>query len=231
MVRVFYVEDEPFLAKIVKESLETRNYSVTLVEDGGKAQAVFQEDDFDICILDIMLPNKSGYEIAEDIRKIDQNIPILFLTAKDQTGDVIKGFKKGGNEYVRKPFSMEELIVRIDNLLALAERKSKNLSKNDLYHIGDKILFQFGSMSLELQDEQIKLSHRENSILKHLCKAAPNTVERKTILLDVWGDDSISNSRNLDVYITKLRGYLKCDPQVSIITLKGYGYRLLTNTG
>ena len=117
MLSIFYVEDEPFLAKIVKETLETKGYKVTLVSDGGAAEEVYQSDNYHVCILDIMLPNKSGYEIAKHIRKKDAAIPILFLTAKDQTVDLLKGFEVGGNDYIRKPFSMEELMVRIQNLV------------------------------------------------------------------------------------------------------------------
>ena len=227
MVRIFYVEDEPFLAKIVKESLETRGYNVTLVQDGGNAQDVFAKEHFDICILDIMLPNKSGYEIAENIRKIDHKTPILFLSAKDQTTDVIEGFKKGGNEYVRKPFSMEELIVRIENLLSMSNNTSENRLENQAFQIGQNIVFRPENMNLKCKEEHITLSHRENSILKILCSAISDAVERKTILLNVWGDDSISNSRNLDVYIRKLRSYLKEDENLKIITLKGVGYHFV----
>lgn len=229
MVKVFYVEDEPFLAKIVQETLESKGYIVTLVTDGEKAEQAFYSNTFDICILDIMLPNKNGYEIAEDIRKSHPDIPILFLTAKDQTADVLKGFKSGGNDYIRKPFSMEELMARIDNFVQLAKLR-QDQSMQEEYHIGQKFSFLPQQLTLNFEEDTISLSHRESQILQLMCKNMNQPTERKVILMEVWGDDSFYNSRNLDVYISKIRGYFKKDPTIEIKTLKGVGYQFIIGT-
>jgi len=230
MINILYVEDEPFLAKIVKETLESEKYHVTLIEDGAEAAAAYQPEKIDICILDIMLPNKNGFEIAEEIRQKNKGVPIIFLTAKNQTDDVLKGFGVGGNDYIKKPFSMDELIVRIENLLRISDRK-KVEQKNELIQIGS--IFSFHPQKFELQFENSKktLSHRESQILEMLCVNKNGTTERKSILMKVWGDDSFYNSRNLDVYIAKLRRYLSAADDVKILTLKGVGYVLVEEDG
>jgi len=219
-IKILYVEDEPFLGRIVKESLETRGFEVRLVADGGLAQTVFEEIQPNICILDVMLPNKDGYAIAQELRKLRAVVPIIFVTAKIQTEDLLKGFESGGNDYLRKPFSMEELIVRINNLLQLTQKNSK---QKGVEVIGK---FEFDPSKYELKIDQTvrKLSHREAMLLQALNENKNTAISRKDVLLKVWGDDSFFNSRNLDVYITKLRDYLKDDPSVKIITLKGIGY-------
>ncbi len=229
MSRILYVEDEPFLAKIVQDTLSGKGYEITLIMDGGKAVTAFQEGSFDICLLDIMLPNKNGYDIAKEIREISEDIPILFLTAKDQTQDLVKGFKVGGNDYIRKPFSMEELMVRIDNMVSLTStRKSKQESVEEIV-IGNQFVFYPKKLTLSQEGKAKKLSHRECEILSLLCKHQNEALERKKLLKHIWGDDSFYNSRNLDVYITKLRGYFKTDPDIQIITLKGVGYQFLVD--
>lgn len=229
MIHIFYVEDEPFLAKIVKETLESNDYLVTLVADGDRALGRFDPEVHDICVLDIMLPNKNGFDIAKDIRRIHHEIPIIFLTAKDQTKDILKGFDVGGNDYIKKPFSIEELIVRIENLLRITGNSTANNNPKDSIRIGQKFLFK--PILMELQHEHTKrtLSHRESQILELLCKNTTQPAQRKNILMQVWGDDSFSNSRNLDVYITKLRSYFKSDPTIKILTLKGVGYQFLVD--
>lgn len=224
-IKILYVEDEPFLGRIVKESLESRDFEVSMVTDGNDAQAVFERDNSDICVLDVMLPTKDGYSIARDIKKINPNVPIIFVTAKNQTEDVLKGFEVGGNDYLRKPFSMEELIVRVTNLLSLSQKGEKPLPEN--VPLGK---FEFSPLRYELKkgDAVRKLSHREASLLQMLIENKHSTVQRKDILLKLWGDDSFFNSRNLDVYITKLRDYLKDDPSIEIITIKGIGYHFVT---
>ena len=218
--KVLYVEDEPFLGKIVKESLESRLFEVTMIADGAKVIEAFQSFQPDIAVLDIMLPNVDGYALAESLRRLSSTLPIIFLTAKTQTDDVLRGFQVGGNDYVRKPFSMEELIVRIQNLLSMS-RNAPALF--DPFTIGK---FQFTPQKYELRNGDIlkKLSARETDLLKILCENRNFTVERKEVLMKIWGDDSFFNSRNLDVYITKLRDYLKDDPSVQIMTVKGVGY-------
>jgi DNA-binding response OmpR family regulator len=221
--KVLYVEDETFLAKIVSETLESRGYEVALEEDGGKALQKFTEVKPDVCILDIMLPNKDGFAIADEIREKDTEIPIIFLSAKSQTNDVVNGFKLGANDYIRKPFSMEELIVRIENVL---RHKTTPLQEQEEAKIGEYV-FNLRRQTLHHPAEQRKLSYRESELLKLLYENRDKIVERSEILTLLWGSDSFFNSRTLDVYITKLRGYLKHDPTIEIITIKGIGYRFV----
>jgi DNA-binding response OmpR family regulator len=222
-VKILYVEDESFLGKIVKESLESRGYEIYMEEDGGKAIALYHKCKPDICVLDVMLPNKDGFQIAEEIRAIDEKIPVLFLTAKSQTEDVVKGFKIGGSDYIRKPFSMEELIVRLENILKYT---GKNSSDKDVLQIG-RYTFHVPRQVLSVNDEEYKLSFREAELLKVLYQNRDKIIDRREILNLLWGNDNFFNSRNLDVYVTKLRGYLKADPSVEILTIKGIGYRFL----
>ena len=225
--KVFYVEDELFLARIVKESLESRDFEVFMEHDGTKAIDLFKKSQPDICVLDVMLPNKDGFEIADEIREIDEGIPIIFLTAKTQTDDVVRGFTLGGNDYIRKPFSMEELIVRMQNLLRMGKDGSRKITSESV-KIG-KYSFQLNRQVLSNDTEQRKLSFRESELLKLLYESRDRVIDRKDILNLLWGNDSFFNSRNLDVYITKLRGYLKDDPSVEIITIKGIGYRFVVS--
>lgn len=221
-VKILYVEDEPFLGRIVKESLESREFEVTMVTDGKDAFETFTQLGPDICVLDVMLPSKDGFAIAKEIRKQVPTMPIIFVTAKIQTEDLIKGFESGGNDYIRKPFSMEELIVRVNNLLTLSKNQKPN-TQHDVIAIGQ---YEFIPMRYELrfQENIKKLSHRESTLLQVLISNKNATVLRKDILIKLWGDDSFFNSRNLDVYITKLRDYLKGDRNIQIITIKGIGY-------
>lgn len=222
MIRILYVEDEPALGKIVKESLQSRSFEVIMAEDGITALGLFQEVKADICVLDIMLPKMDGFSLAKAIRNLSPQIPIIFLTAKSQVEDVVKGFQSGGNDYLKKPFSLEELIVRIENLLALTNSQNQ-IGKQEL--VFGTYIFSPSKYELKSQNGEIRrLSHKEAGILGMLLENKNQTTERKDILLNLWGDDSYFNSRNLDVYITKLRDYLKSDPNVQIITIKGIGY-------
>ncbi len=225
MIKVLYVEDEMFLGKIVKESLETRGFEVVMEDDGAKVLSVFKKETPDICVLDVMLPNKSGFEIAADIRKINDDIPVIFLTAKVQTEDVVQGFKLGANDYIRKPFSMEELIVRIEN--ALRVRKDNNDLQQDVINLGKRYQYNVNRQVLVNGTEEKKLSYRESELLKYLWTHRDDVMDRRDILNLLWGNDSFFNSRNLDVYITKLRNYLKDDASLEIITIKGIGYRFV----
>ncbi|HEU0065552.1 MAG TPA: response regulator transcription factor [Flavisolibacter sp.] len=221
--RVLYIEDEVFLAKIVSETLQGRGYEVVLETDGAKAMKQFEAVKPDVCILDIMLPNKDGFTIADEIRELDTTTPIIFLSAKSQTSDVINGFKLGANDYIRKPFSIEELIVRIENVL-----KSKNIPNETLEEVTiGEYKFNTKRQTLTKGSEARKLSYRESALLKLLYDKREDIVERSDILTLLWGSDSFFNSRNLDVYITKLRNYLKNDPSIEIITIKGIGYRFI----
>ncbi len=228
-IKVLYVEDEPFLARVVKESLESRDFDVNLVVDGSLAYEAYQTFLPDICVLDVMLPQKDGFTIAEEIRENNPVIPIIFLTAKTQTHDLLKGFEAGGNDYLKKPFSMEELIVRINNLLNITSRpvgKQATDPQNGKISIGE---YSFYPRRFELHylDEIRKLSFRETQLLELLVQDQENPILRKDILLKLWGDDSFYNSRNLDVYISHLRDYLSKDANLQIITLKGIGYRFI----
>jgi DNA-binding response OmpR family regulator len=222
-INILYVEDEQFLGKIVKETLESRGFKVTMEDDGAKVLEVFKNTKPDICVLDVMLPNRSGFELAKEIRQIRQDIPIIFLTAKTLIEDVVKGFSMGGNDYIRKPFSMEELIVRMKNLLSA--RQSQH-TESDQLTIGH-FRFMLQRQILELDGNEKKLSYREAELLKFLWLNRENIIDRRELMNHIWGNDSFFNSRNLDVYITKLRGYLKEDPSIEIITIKGVGYRFV----
>jgi DNA-binding response OmpR family regulator len=226
-LKVLYVEDEPFLGKIVRESLESRSFEIRLVEDGNLVMPAFSEFKPDICVLDVMLPNRDGFSLGRDIRAIDPDVPIIFLTAKNQTADVLQGFESGGNDYIRKPFSMEELIARIHNMLRLKKGEpTDQKTASDRFLIG---AYQFFPTRQELlYDGQARqLSHRETQLLSVLAAKPNEAIQRKEILEAVWGNDSFFNSRNMDVYITRLREYLRDDGRVQILTLKGVGYRLV----
>jgi DNA-binding response OmpR family regulator len=223
-VKVLYVEDEQFLGKIVSESLMSRGYEVISECDGDRVVEVFKSSGADICVLDIMLPNKDGFSIASDIRKFNASIPIIFLTAKTQTEDVVKGFSSGGNDYIRKPFSVEELIVRMQNLL---QRNNVSASGTQEVLIMGAYTFLLNRQELKHEQDLRKLSYRESELLKLLFDRRNQIIDRRDILNLLWGNDSFFNSRNLDVYITKLRSYLKQDDTLQIITIKGIGYRFV----
>ena len=225
-IKVLYVEDEVFLGKIIKESLQSRGFEVSMETDGIKVLPRFMKMKPDICVLDVMLPNKDGFEIAEEIRNHDKTIPIIFLTAKTQTEDLVKGFSLGGNDYIRKPFSMEELIVRIENALRFKDEQPGHIVSNEDVKLG-KFQFHPVRQTLVHGDEERKLSFRESELLKLLYENRNKIIERKQILTLLWGNDSFFNSRNLDVYITKIRGYLKEDDTLELITIKGIGYRFI----
>lgn len=223
-VKILYVEDEPFLAKIVRESLESRGFEVWHIADGSAVMQAFHRQRPDVCVLDVMLPHRDGFSLGEEIRSLDPEMPILFLTAKSQTADVLQGFASGGNDYLRKPFSMEELIARVQNLLELMRGRQKPAEEEAPVQLG-RYTFHPQTLELALGEASRKLSHRETQLLSILARHRNLKIDRKTILKEVWGDDSFFNSRNLDVYITRLREYLREDPRVEIITLKGVGYR------
>lgn len=226
MIRILYVEDEVPLGKIVKESLESRQFEVRLVHDGAGVLPAFQTFEPDICVLDVMLPRHDGFSLGKEIRRRYPQLPIIFLTAKNQTQDVVQGFASGGNDYIRKPFSMEELIVRIHNLLHLAGNAPVAVTEDEQVVLHQYVFFT-RRYELRRGDQVRKLSHREAQLLKLFTEHRNQAIPRKRILQELWGDDSLFNSRNLDVYVTRLRLYLKDDPAVQIITLKGVGYHFL----
>jgi DNA-binding response OmpR family regulator len=224
-IKILYVEDELFLGKIVKETLELRGFEVVMESDGADVLPSFEKNRPDICILDVMLPNRSGFELAEAIRQLNDDVPIIFLTAKTQTEDVVQGFKIGGNDYIRKPFSMEELIARIENALRI-KKEDPLISTAESLTLG-RYHFHLTKQILGIGNEIKKLSYRESELLKYLYLHKDEIIDRRDLLNHIWGNDSFFNSRNLDVYITKIRGYLKEDTAVEIITIKGVGYRFV----
>ena len=222
MAKILYLEDEHFLGRIVKESLASRGYDIHLVSDGAKFLPSFDAFQPEICVLDIMVPNIDGLSLGKLIREKHPDMPIIFLTAKNQTKDVLAGFEAGGNDYIKKPFSMEELMVRIDNLLSL-KQKSTDQSEKQEFQLGN-YLFNYRQFQLRYKEETIQLSHRENELLHLFATHVNQQVDRREILKKIWGDDSIFNSRNLDVYVRKLRVYFKNDPNINLMTLRGVGY-------
>lgn len=224
--RILYAEDELFLGKIVKESLESRGFIVMMESDGNQVMELFRTVQPDVCVLDVMMPGRDGFSLAEEIRNFNTQVPIIFLTARTQTEDLVKGFASGGNDYIRKPFSMEELIVRIENVLRHQPAGKANGPGNEEVRIG-RFLFHTTRQTLILEKDERRLSFRESELLKLLYVNRDKIIDRKEILTLLWGNDSFFNSRNLDVYITKLRGYLKEDDSLAIITIKGIGYRFV----
>ncbi|MDX9853736.1 MAG: response regulator transcription factor [Tenuifilaceae bacterium] len=224
--RILYVEDEPFLAKVVQESLQNQGFEVELVMDGAEVMSHLASFSPDICVLDIMLPNIDGYALCKHIKRQFPLLPIIFLTAKTETADLVRGFEAGATDYVRKPFSIEELVVRINNQLTIV-----NASKRLGVSGQERILgcYRYFPMRYELESptKTIKLSQREQDVLSILTATVNQAVDRKHILNTVWGEDSFFNSRNLDVYIRKLREYFSEDSAIEIVTLKGKGYLFL----
>jgi len=221
---VLLVEDEPFIAKVVEDSLTQKNYRVLCAGDGKKAYSLFLNESIDLLILDVMLPAVDGFTLAKQIRKVDADTPILFLTAKTTTGDLIEGYKSGGNDYLKKPFSLDELFLRIEELLKRAGKLTVMDSAE--FNIGN-YLFQPHKQILIYGREIIKLSSRESELLSLLYKYKNALTDRKLALMSLWGDDSFFNTRTMDVFITKLRKHLKKDPAVEIINLRGLGYKLI----
>ena len=224
--KILYVEDELFLAKIVKESLESRGYQVVMESDGAEVLQRFNQMQPDICLLDVMLPNKNGFELASEIRRTGSTIPLIFLTAKTQTDDVLQGFRSGGNDFIRKPFSMEELIARIQNALRFNKDQNPGEVMQDVLPFGAYQVY-LKRQTLVFNNTERKLSYRETELLKLLWQYRDQIIERKKVLQVIWGNDSFFNSRNLDVYITRLRSYLREDVSIEILTIKGVGYRLV----
>jgi DNA-binding response OmpR family regulator len=221
--KVLYIEDEPSLGKIVSDTLEKQGYEVLWESDGARVISQFENFTPDVCILDIMLPNIDGYSLCRTIRGLYPNLPVIFLTAKTETANLVKGFELGGTDYIRKPFSIEELIARIENQLNFGKSKFNQGSGELSARLG-KYLFDFGKYEIRSSSGTIKLSNREMQILRMLHANRNGITSRKDLLITIWGDDSYFNSRVLDVYIRKLRAYLNSDTSVEIVTLKGSGY-------
>jgi DNA-binding response OmpR family regulator len=224
METVLLVEDEVWLGQIVKDSLEVRGFRVLLATDGLQGLQLFQSYSPDVVVLDVMMPQMDGFTLAERIRELNAAVPVIFLTARSQTVDVVKGFELGGNDYLKKPFSMDELIVRIKALLS--RKRTPLLPETDPYSIGT-YRFDYPKQKLICADREVLLSHRESELLKRLYQQRNQVLERNRVLLELWGDDNFFNGRSLDVFITRLRRHLKDDPQVQIVNIRGIGYKLI----
>lgn len=221
--KVLYIEDEPFLGRIVSETLQQQGFDIRLVMDGALVINELEQYKPDICVLDIMLPNVDGYTLCRQIKKLEPVLPVIFLTARVETADLVKGFEAGGTDYIRKPFSMEELIVRVNNQL----RTSGNGQvKEEIRELGK---YKVSTTRYELisPTQTHKLSAREMEILSILINTTNAVVQRRDLLMKVWGDDSFFNSRTLDVYIRRLRSLFAEDPAIELVTLKGKGYLFL----
>jgi two-component system response regulator TrcR len=221
-IKIVLAEDEPNLAQIVKESLETRDFEVFLAQNGVEAYELYKTEKPEILVLDVMMPKKDGFTLAKEIRKENNQIPIIFLTAKSQTKDVLEGFNHGGNDYLKKPFSMEELIVRMHSLLSRNTLKTNNSE----IKIGDYI-FNYTKQTLINNNESTLLTHRESELLYLLTQKKNEISDRTYILKKLWGDDDFFNARSMDVFITKLRKKLKNDENIQIVNVRGYGYKLI----
>lgn len=221
-IKVLIAEDEASLGMIVKESLESRNFEVFHAENGEEAFEFYQTKNPDILVLDVMMPKKDGFTLAKEIRLENKGIPIIFLTAKSQTSDVLEGFNHGGNDYLKKPFSMEELIVRIKALLDRVELKTnvENIK------IGAYI-FNLTKQTLEFSSKIEQLTHREAQLLFYLFEKKNEVLDRTFILNKLWGNDDFFNARSMDVFISKLRKKLKKDANIQILNVRGFGYKLI----
>lgn len=224
--KILYVEDEDALGQIVAESIESRGYEVRLFKTATAGFKSFCDSTPDICVLDIMLPDKDGFELAKDIRDIDKQIPIVFLTAKSKIDDIKKGFDLGAHDYIKKPFSIEELIIRINAIL----RKEKDTTVQDqntnVFNIG-KYLFKIDRQTLTIGQQTQNLTSREAELLKLLVENKNAVLKREIVLKRIWGDDSFFNGRSMDVFITKLRKHLSGDSNIEIINIRGKGYKIV----
>ncbi|MBW7890707.1 MAG: response regulator transcription factor [Chitinophagaceae bacterium] len=220
---VLLAEDDLSLGYVIKDSLEQEGYRVVLCSNGEQAWQYFQKESFHICLLDIMMPLKDGFEVARKIRQKNDIIPILFLTAKSMEEDKLKGFKSGADDYITKPFSMKELLMRMNVFL----RRSKKLFSDNVteYNLG-AIRFSYTELKLFSKDETAGLTQKEADLLKFFCDHSNGILKREEILLNVWGKDDYFLGRSMDVFITKLRKHFKWDPSVNIETIHGFGFRL-----
>lgn len=217
-VKILYVEDEQSLALIVADSLEDHGFEVVHRENGQDALNYFKRENADVIILDVMMPLMDGFTAATEIRKVNPHVPILFLSALTQTEDVVKGFHLGANDYIRKPFKIEELIVRIE---ALSKRAKKSVRA--LYEIGDYLL-DTSKNALRHVSGEAKLSYRETELIRRLFESKDNVVPREDIIKTYWGDDTYFTGRSLDVFISRIRKYFAHDERVKITNVRGIGY-------
>ncbi len=223
--KILLVEDDPNLGLLLSEYLNAKGYECTLKTNGQEGYDAFVKDNYDFLIFDVMMPIKDGFTLAKEVRGLDKNIPILFLTAKSLKEDTLKGFNVGADDYMTKPFSMEELLARIN---AILRRIPTNQEKDeDIFEIGI-FKFDYQQQKLTTENSETKLTTKENELLKLLCKNKNGVLERNDALKAVWGDDNYFNGRSMDVYIAKLRKHLKLDDSIQIINVHGKGFKLLT---
>ena len=224
-VKILLCEDDENLGMLLREYLQAKGYVAELCADGDAGFKAYLKNKFDICVLDVMMPKKDGYTLASEIRAANADVPIIFLTAKTMKDDILEGFKIGADDYITKPFSMEELVLRIEAILR--RTKGKKTKESTVYRIGN-FTFDTQKQLLVIGDQQTKLTTKENELLALLCSHANEILQRDFALKTIWIDDNYFNARSMDVYITKLRKHLKDDPQIEIINIHGKGYKLIT---
>lgn len=224
-IKILLAEDDRNLGFVIKDNLETHQYLVDLFTDGESALQAFGKNDYDLCIFDVMLPRKDGFSLTQDIRKINQDIPIVFLTAKSLKEDRIKGFKIGGDDYITKPFSIEELILRLEVILKRVNKQNRTTTQ-EMYEIGN-YEFDFKNQQLMLNGKSQDMTIKEAELLRLFCQNLNQVVERNTILNLVWKDNSYFTGRSMDVFISRLRKYLSGDAAIEIVNIHSVGYKLI----
>ncbi len=227
-VKVLLAEDDDNLGTILKSYLEAKGFPTTLSVNGELAYQAFKKESYDFCIIDIMMPVKDGFSLARDIRKEDKEVPILFLTAKSMQEDKLKGFELGADDYITKPFSMEELLARMKAILRRLSEEGESDRNTSLFKIG-QFDFDYNRQILKKGKDEQKLTSKESELLRLLCLNANQVLDRSEALKKIWQDDSYFNARSMDVYITKLRKYLKEDPEVELMNVHGIGFKLVIN--
>ena len=224
-VKILLCEDDENLGMLLREYLQVKGFVAELCSDGEAGLKAFLKTKFDICVLDVMMPKKDGFTLAQEIRSANTDVPIIFLTAKTLKEDILEGFKLGADDYITKPFSMEELVFRIEAILR--RTKGKKSRESTVYHLGE-FTFDTQKQLLQIGEKQTKLTTKENELLALLCSHSNEILQRDFALKTIWIDDNYFNARSMDVYITKLRKHLKDDPQIEIINIHGKGYKLIT---
>ncbi len=229
MKKILLVEDDPNLGLLLQDYLELKGkYKVVLAKDGEEGLELFTKENFDLCILDVMMPKKDGFSLGKDIRKINPVVPIIFATAKTMIEDKSEAFNLGGDDYITKPFRIEELLLRINALLKRVSNNESKPEEQDKFQIGD-YQFDYKGQIIRKDDNQQKVSTKEAELLRLLCLKKNNVLTREEALISIWHDDNYFNGRSMDVFLSKLRKYLKDDPKVEIINVHGKGYKLIVN--
>jgi DNA-binding response OmpR family regulator len=226
--RILLAEDDPNLGSLLQEYLQAKDFDTTLCTDGDKAFKNFSKHQYDFVILDVMMPVKDGFTVAKEIRTINKKIPIIFLTAKSMKEDTLKGFDIGADDYITKPFSMEELLVRVNAILRRTDNYQDENKEVHTFEIG-QFHFDYDRQILKGEDGETKLTTKENELLYMLCLNKNGVLERNYALNAIWGDDNYFNGRSMDVYIAKLRKHLRPDSSIEIINIHGKGFKLLAN--